>query len=435
MKEQERIREASAPTGAFEYMSHSLPLEGASGDDALKIPAHDALGAAGSNCSSSGSDGRGNAAGSSSNGPDPATGSHRCGNAAGSGRNGLELHDSEIHDFGQSVPGFGFGAFGSNVPEANAFKSVVPESDALELDVLETDAALKPDAPEFDNAPIGVFDSGYGGLTVAREIAALMPHESIVYFGDTARCPYGPRDPHEVAEFVQQIGRWLTARNVKMLVIACNTATAAGLERAQQTFSVPVRGAVEPGARAAARVTHNGRVGVIGTKGTIESDCYPRAIRAIDAGLTVFSIATPRFVEIVENGIRLSKGPIEDLTSMASKAYIRPSFQAIAREYLEPLRRCHVDALVLACTHYPLLKALIGGVMGHKVLLVSSSEALAHDVRATLTARRQTASPDAVPVYEFYTTSEALDDFHDFGSRVFNRPIAHPIHVSLSELE
>ena len=182
MREQERIREASAPTGAFEYMSHSLPLEGASGDDALKIPAHDALGAAGSNCSSSGSDGRGNAAGSSSNGSDPATGSDRCGNAAGSGRNDLELHESEIRDFGQSVPGFGFGAFGSDVPEANAFKSVVPESDALELDVLETDAALKPDAPEFDNAPIGVFDSGYGGLTVAREIAALMPHESIVYF-------------------------------------------------------------------------------------------------------------------------------------------------------------------------------------------------------------------------------------------------------------
>lgn len=112
MREQERIREASAPTGAFEYMSHSLPLEGASGGDALKIPAHDALGAGGSNCSSSGPDGRGNAAGSSSNGPDPATGSDRCGNAAGSGRNGLELHDSEIRDFGQSVPGFGFGAFG-----------------------------------------------------------------------------------------------------------------------------------------------------------------------------------------------------------------------------------------------------------------------------------------------------------------------------------
>ncbi|ACV21955.1 Glutamate racemase [Slackia heliotrinireducens] len=287
----------------------------------------------------------------------------------------------------------------------------------------------------WDNAPIGVFDSGYGGLTCAREIAELMPNESIVYFGDTARCPYGPRDQAEVDLFVQQIGAWLMDKGVKMLVIACNTATAAGLEHAQQTFSVPILGAVEPGARAAARTTKNRKVGVIGTKGTIESGCYPRAIRNIDAGITVFSTATPRFVEIVENGIRLAKGPFEDLTSSVSKVYIRPEFRTIAIEYLEPLRRCEIDTLVLACTHYPMLKALIGGVIGTNVRLVSSAEELAKDVHDVLSMRGQLADPNHVGEHRFFTTSTDVDEFQAFGSRVFNRQIERPSYVSLSELE
>lgn len=286
----------------------------------------------------------------------------------------------------------------------------------------------------FDNAPIGIFDSGFGGLTVAREIAKELPHESIVYFGDTARCPYGPRSQDEVDGFVQQICSWLVARGVKMLVIACNTATAAGLEHAQRTFSIPVIGAVEPGARAAARATRNRRVGVIATKGTVNSECYPRAIRHIDAGITVFSTATPKFVDIVEQGIRMSKGPIEDLTSFASKVYIRPAFQEIAQDYLEPLRRCGVDTLVLGCTHYPMLKALIGGVMGHKVLLVSSAEEMAKDVHDTLARRGQLASPDNVSMREFFTSSADVEEFQAFGSRVFNQPIARPVHVDLDTL-
>ncbi|MEG2982742.1 MAG: glutamate racemase, partial [Raoultibacter sp.] len=146
----------------------------------------------------------------------------------------------------------------------------------------------------FDNAPIGVFDSGYGGLTVVREIMAALPHESIVYVGDTARCPYGPRTLAEVDAFVQQIGRWLVEHQVKMIVIACNTATAAGLAHAQETFDVPVIGVVQPGARAAAQTTKNGRVGVIATKATVDSEAYTKAIRALDARITVFSTATPR---------------------------------------------------------------------------------------------------------------------------------------------
>lgn len=230
------------------------------------------------------------------------------------------------------------------------------------------------DAPRFDNAPIGVFDSGFGGLTVAREIAKELPRESIVYLGDSARCPYGPRSLDEVDGFVQQIGAWLVERGVKLVVIACNTATAAGLAHAQRTFPVPVIGVVEPGARAAAHATKNRRVGVIATKATVESDAYTKAIRHLDAGITVFSTATPRFVEIAEQGLRMAEGPIEDFTSLVSTVYIRPAFQEIAREYLEPLRRCDIDTLVLGCTHFPLLKALIGGVVGREVTLISSAQ-------------------------------------------------------------
>ena len=290
------------------------------------------------------------------------------------------------------------------------------------------------DIKTFDNAPIGIFDSGYGGLTVAREIAEELPNESIIYFGDTARCPYGPRSQEEVDGFVQEICSWLVDRGVKLLVIACNTATAAGLEHAQRTFPIPIIGAVEPGARAAARATRNRRVGVIATKGTVESECYPRTIRNIDAGITVFSTATPKFVEIVEQGIRMSKGPIEDLTSSASKVYIRPAFQEIAQDYLEPLRRCHIDTLVLGCTHYPMLKALIGGVIGRKVRLVSSAEEMAKDVRETLALRGQLAMPDNQPTYEFFTSSAEVGEFQAFGSRVFNRQIGYPTHVDLGTM-
>lgn len=307
-------------------------------------------------------------------------------------------------------------------------------SDAVDAPVPPERQGVALRAESFDNAPIGIFDSGFGGLTVAREIAKELPNESIVYFGDTARCPYGPRSQAEVDGFVQQICAWLVSCGVKMLVIACNTATAAGLEHAQRTFSIPVIGAVEPGARAAARATKNRRVGVIATKGTVESECYPRAIRHIDAGITVFSTATPKFVDIVEQGIRMSKGPIEDLTSLASKVYIRPAFQEIAQDYLEPLRRCDVDTLVLGCTHYPMLKALIGGVMGHRVLLVSSAEEMAKDVHDTLARRGQLAAADNIAVREFFTSSADVDDFQAFGSRVFNQPIARPVHIDLGTL-
>ena len=280
-------------------------------------------------------------------------------------------------------------------------------------------------------APIGVFDSGFGGLTVAREIAKALPQESLIYVGDSARCPYGPRDLSEVDGFVQQIGAWLVAQGVKMIVIACNTATAAGLAHAQRTFPVPVIGVVEPGARAAVHATRNRRVGVIATKGTIDSGAYAKAIRHIDAGITVFSTATPRFVEIAERGIRMAEGPVEDYTSLASKVYIRPAFQEIAKEYLEPLRRCEIDTLVLGCTHYPLLKALIGAVVGRDVTLISSAKEAARDVREILDRKRALAPDGCEPFRRFYTTGNDLDEFRSFGGRVFRRPLEVVEHVDL----
>jgi glutamate racemase len=273
-----------------------------------------------------------------------------------------------------------------------------------------------------ERMPIGVFDSGLGGLTVAREIARALPEESLVYLGDTARCPYGPRDLDEVRRFVLEIGTWLERRPVKLIVVACNTATAAGLELAQRAFSVPVIGVVEPGARAAVHATRNRRVGVIGTVGTIESGAYSRAVRALDAGVTVFSAATPRFVEIVEEGLRLDAGPMEGLLADSADVFVRPSFYEIARDYLDPLKRSGIDTLVLGCTHYPLLSASIQQVVGVRVQLISSAAETAKEVAETLARRDHLAPADSDPRHTFATTGDPAE-FARLGSRVFGGPL------------
>lgn len=278
---------------------------------------------------------------------------------------------------------------------------------------------------------IGIFDSGFGGLTVARQIIEALPHEDIVFLGDSKRCPYGPRPLREVDGFVQQICSWMLGRRVKMIVIACNTATAAGLAHAQRDFDIPVIGVVEPGSRAAVHVTRNRKVGVIATNATVDSGAYSTAIRNLDAGITVFSTATPRFVEIAEQGIRMAEGPIEDYTSLASKVYIRPAFREIAREYLEPMRRIGVDTLVLGCTHFPLLKTLIGGVVGRDVTLIDSALEAAVDVKAVLARKGQLAPDDHVAEYEFYSTGDSLDEFRSFGSRVLRMELPRVGHVVL----
>ncbi len=283
------------------------------------------------------------------------------------------------------------------------------------------------------SAPIGIFDSGLGGLTVAREIARALPAESLVYLGDTARCPYGPRDLGEVRRFVLEIGSWLEARDVKLLVVACNTATAAGLSLAQKAFSVPVIGVVEPGARAAVMATRNRRVGVIGTTGTIDSGAYSRAVRALDAGVTVFSAATPRFVDIVEEGLRRDTGAVEGLLAETADVFIRPSFYEIARDYLDPLKRSGVDTLVLGCTHFPLLSASIQQTVGPSIKLISSAEETALEVAETLARRGQLEEPSGSAVRDFATTGDPVE-FAALGSKVFGSPLGDVQAVGLHEL-
>lgn len=284
-----------------------------------------------------------------------------------------------------------------------------------------------------DSLPIGVFDSGLGGLTVAGEIMRALPEESVVYFGDTARCPYGPRDLDEVRRFVLEIGTWLSARPVKLIVIACNTATAAGLALAQQAFDVPVIGVVEPGARAAVHATLNRKVGVIGTVGTVESGAYSNAVRALDAGVTVFSVPTPKFVDVVEAGLRMGPGALEDWIAEVSDVFVRPSFYQMARDYLDPLKRSGIDTLVLGCTHFPLLSASIQQVVGPRVRLISSAEETALEVAETLHRRGHTAAPGAVARYEFATTGDAAE-FARLGARVLRSPIDEVESVSLATI-
>ncbi len=284
--------------------------------------------------------------------------------------------------------------------------------------------------------PIGIFDSGLGGLTVFREIAERLPHEDLVYFGDTARCPYGPRPLTEVAEYVVQVGSWLARRPVKLMVVACNTGTAAALPLAQRLFDVPVIGVVEPGARAAVKATVNRKVGVIGTVGTVESGAYSSAVRALDAGVTVFSVATPRFVDVAEQGLRMGPGTLEDWLSEFTDVFVRPSFYGMARDYLDPLKRVGVDTLVLGCTHFPLLHAAIGQAIGPSVRLISSAEETAREVAETLAARGHVreAALDRPPTHTFATTGDPAE-FTTLGSRIVRSPIERAIHVTLAELE
>lgn len=283
-----------------------------------------------------------------------------------------------------------------------------------------------------DRRAIGVFDSGLGGLTVARSITDELPDESVVYFGDTRRCPYGPRDLAEVRRFVLEIGAWLTGRDVKLIVIACNTATAAGLALAQKAFDVPVIGVVEPGARAAVRATVNRSVGVIGTVGTIESGAYSSAVRALDAGTTVFSVPAPRFVDVVEAGLRMGPGTLEDWLATTSDVFIRPSFYEMARDYLDPLRRNGIDTLVLGCTHYPLLSTAIGQVMGPRVTLISSAEETAREVRETLERKDQLAAGG--PALRHFATTGDPTEFARLGSRVLRSKIDSVESVELEDV-
>ena len=214
-----------------------------------------------------------------------------------------------------------------------------------------------------DPRPIGVFDSGVGGLTVARALMDLLPDERLVYLGDTARGPYGPRPLGQVRGFTREIVDWLSAQDVKLAVAACNTATAAAIEADPVPSSVPLLGVIEPAVATAARATRTGRIGVIGTVGTIESGSYDRALARVAPDVELVSQACPAFVALAERGRTTD-----------------PEVREIAEGYLAPLRAAGVDTLILGCTHYPLLTGVLSHVMGEGVLLVSSAEETARTV-------------------------------------------------------
>ncbi len=211
--------------------------------------------------------------------------------------------------------------------------------------------------------PIGMFDAGLGGLTVARAVIDLLPREDLIYFGDTGRCPYGPRPTDEIRRFSLQIADHLVEQGVKLIVVACNSAESAAFYEATGRYDIPIVTVIEPGVKTAIAATRNGRIGVIGTEATINSKAYETAVRKSGAKVELFSQACPKFVDFVEAG---------DTTSSA--------VLAAAEEYLRPLKEQGMDTLILGCTHYPLLTGVIQYVIGDGVVLVSSAEPTANEV-------------------------------------------------------
>ena len=256
-------------------------------------------------------------------------------------------------------------------------------------------------------APVGVFDSGVGGLTVVREIIRQLPDENIVYFGDTARVPYGSKSQKTVIRFSEQIIRFLKTKQVKAIVIACNTASALALDIVREEFDVPILGVVAPGARAAVKATRNRKIGVVGTDATVRSGVYTKVIQGIDPQIRVIEKACPLFVPLVEEGFKEHEVTRE-----------------IIEYYLESLRATDIDAMILGCTHYPLLRSRIREYMGKEIQIVNPAYETAIDLK-TLLEDQDMANKGSDPAgsrYEFYV-SDTADKFRQFANTVM------PFHV------
>ena len=238
--------------------------------------------------------------------------------------------------------------------------------------------------------PIGMLDSGVGGLTVVRELMRQLPKEKIIYIGDTLRCPYGPRPFEEVRKFTWELVRFLLTYNIKMLVIACNTATAVVLDALQRSLDIPVVGVIAPGTRAALKVTRSKRIGVIGTKGTIHSDAYQKSLKMIDNYVYVKSVACPDFVPIVERGDFHKKQTFE-----------------IVKKNLLPFQFEEIDTLILGCTHYPLLQKQIQKAMGRRVTLINSGEETGRELSTILQYSNLLNIYALEGKHKFFTTGDA----------------------------
>jgi glutamate racemase len=267
-----------------------------------------------------------------------------------------------------------------------------------------------------DPRPIGVFDSGVGGLTVLAEIRDRLPYEHTVYFGDTARVPYGVRDLAEVRWFAFEIIEYLVSLDVKLVVIACNTATAAAIKTAQRSFKVPIIGVIEPGARAAVLETRNRRVGVLATEATVGSRAYAKAVHLMDAGVEVYEQACPEFVPLIERG-----------------AVDGPELEKVAGGYLDPLKKRGVDAVILGCTHYPLISAPINRILGPKVRLISSAGQTALEVGRILSRRGFLRRPKSLEDEgrSYYVCSADPEEFAALGSRFLEEKIEAAAHATV----
>lgn len=252
---------------------------------------------------------------------------------------------------------------------------------------------------------IGVFDSGMGGLTVARQIMKLLPNESIIYLGDTARVPYGTKSPATVVRYAQTCAKILVDRGIKLLVVACNTASAHAIPILQDAYSIPVVGVVEPGARAAVEASRGGAIGVIGTEGTIQSEVYATAIHALASDAQIHSTSCPLFVPLAEEGWVEGAVPLQ-----------------IAQKYLAVLRKDDIDTLLLACTHYPLLAKTIQQAVGEHVTLVDSAKATARVVEEILIGLQQVANAGELPIHE-YVVSDDPDKFSTVGESFLGQRI------------
>jgi len=260
---------------------------------------------------------------------------------------------------------------------------------------------------------IGIFDSGVGGLTVLKEIARALPQEDTIYLGDTARVPYGTKSPETVTRYAHQITSFLVHRDIKLLVVACNTASAVSLEALKEHFAIPIVGVIEPGARAAAAATKTGKVGVIGTEGTIRSSAYAKAIKRLNPEVEVLTRACPLFVPLAEEG--WVDNEVARLT---------------ARQYLHGLREDGVDTLVLGCTHYPLLKGIIAEAMGPRVRLVDSAEETARTV-ADILLQKGRLRPASEKGNHHYFVTDVPAGFIRVGNRFLGGKLGDVYQVNL----
>ena len=266
------------------------------------------------------------------------------------------------------------------------------------------------------NAAIGVFDSGVGGLTVAREIMRQIPNERLVYFGDTARVPYGSKSKETVTKFSKQIVSFLQTQNVKEIVVACNTASAYALDEIEKELDIPIVGVVKPGARVAASTTQNGKVGVIATRGTIQSGIYTQYIQGISDKIQVIGKACPLFVPLVEEGL------LED-----------PVTDEIAMRYLSELKDIDIDTLILGCTHYPLIRSTVAKVMGNQVTLVNPAYETAKELKEVLEKQNLLNDNEnrlGTNQYQFFV-SDGAEEFKTFANSILKHGIlsAQIVHI------